>query len=89
MIWAVVIGVIVLLLAIALQQWVSVVYEGESHFLYFVGGFFVLFFVATGLCFWLLPDIQGGANVGQLVQTWVDGTITAKAEGPDNLPLLK
>jgi hypothetical protein len=54
-----------------------------------VGGFFVLFFIATGLCFWLLPDIQGGANVGQLVQTWVDGTITAKAEGPDNLPLLK
>ncbi|HVM90895.1 MAG TPA: hypothetical protein VMU11_03295 [Verrucomicrobiae bacterium] len=89
MIWAVIIGVIVLLLAIALQQWVTVVFEDDRHFLYIVGGFLVVFLGATALCFWLLPDVHGGANVGQLVQSWVDGSIGAKAEGPDDLPLLK
>jgi hypothetical protein len=89
MVWAVIIGVIVLLIAIALQTWVMTVFEDEKHFLFIVGGFLVLFTAATGLCFWLLPDIKGGSNVGQLVQTWVNPGTAAKADGEDNLPLLK
>jgi len=88
MIWAVLIGVIVLLLAIALQTWVLTVFEGEKHFVYFVAGFFVLFIGASALCFWLLPDLKGGANVGQFVQGWVYGSLGAKADTSDNLPLL-
>jgi hypothetical protein len=89
MVWAVIIGVIVLLIAIALQTWVMEVFEDGSHFLYFVGGFLVLFVAAVGLCFWLLPSINGGSNVGQLVQTWVNPDLRAKADQGDNLPLLK
>ena len=88
MIWAVVIGVIVLLIAIALQMWVMTVFENEKHFFFIVGGFIVLFVSATAACFWLLPDLKNGANVGQLVQTWIDPGTAAKADG-DNLPLLK
>ena len=88
MIWAVIIGIIVLLIAIALQTWVMTVFEDEKHFFIIVGSFLVLFMGAAAACFWLLPDLKTGSNVGQLVRTWVDPGTAAKADG-DDLPLLK
>lgn len=77
-----------LLLAIAIQTWVMSVFEDQHAFFMVIGGFLVLFIGATALCFWLLPDLKGGANVGQLVNSWVDGSIAAQAGG-NELPLLK
>ncbi len=88
MVWAVIISVIILILAVLIQSWLFVVVEDEDHFLYVVGAFFLLFIVGAFTVAWLLPQLKSGANWSQFVQTWMQPGTAAKADGAD-LPLLK
>ena len=70
---AVVIGVLVLLVAILIQQWVFIVAEEDHHFFGAVGGFIILFIVSSLAIAWLTPDLTAHADVGAMAEAWIGG----------------
>lgn len=70
---AVVIGVMVLLVAILIQQWVFIVAEEDHHFFGAIGGFIILFIVSSFAIAWLTPDLTAHADVGAIAEAWILG----------------
>jgi hypothetical protein len=89
MVWAVVISITVLIVAILIQQWLFVVVEDERQFLYVIGGFMVVFVVGAVACAYLIPGLPGRADVGLLVQNWIQPGTVVQASGSDDLPLVE
>lgn len=87
MVFAVAIGVFVLLVAILIQQWVFVVAEEERHFWGAVGAFLVLFVVSSFAIAWLTPKYKAQADVGAMVDAWVGGPSGNVVSAPSDLPL--
>lgn len=85
MIWALIIGITMLLLAIIIQQWVFLVAEEDAHFLGAIGAFFILFIASAVALFWLMPGLDSRSDVGGLVNAWIGGP-SAVSAAPSDLP---
>lgn len=72
-VFALVLAIFVLLVAILIQQWVFVVAEEDHHFFGAIGAFLVLFVVSAFVIGWAMPDLTAHADVGAMARAWVDG----------------
>ncbi len=87
MIWALVIAVAILIVAVLIRTWIFEIAEADEVFFGIVGGFLVLFIASAFVLAWLLPDLSAKSNVGGLVSAWINnGGNAASIEGSD-LPL--
>ncbi|MCR4256282.1 MAG: hypothetical protein NUW08_01105 [Candidatus Uhrbacteria bacterium] len=87
MIWALVIAIAILIVAVLIHTWIFEIAEADEVFFGIVGGFFLLFIASAFALAWLLPDLSARSNVGGLVSAWVSNGATAGSDGTSELPL--
>jgi hypothetical protein len=87
MIWALVIAIAILIVAVLIHTWIFEIAEADEVFFGIVGGFFLLFIASAFALAWLMPDLSAGSNVSGLVSAWVNNGATAESGGASELPL--
>lgn len=87
MIWALIIAIFVLVVAVLIHTLVFEIAEAGSVFFAIVGGFFLLFIVSAFAMGWLLPNLSGKSDVSALVSMWVNNGATVGSTEAGELPL--
>lgn len=86
MIWALVIAIAILIVAVLIHTWIFEIAEADEVFFGIVGGFFLLFIASAFALAWLMPDLTERSNLGGLVSAWINNGATAASAGTE-LPL--
>ena len=87
MIWALVIAIAILIVAVLIHTWIFEIAEADEVFFGIVGGFFLLFVASAFALAWLLPDLSARSNVGGLVGAWVNNGASVATAEANGLPL--